>query len=270
MNNRCIDTKIIVATHKKYEMPSDEIYLPVQVGKEGKASLGYIGDNNGDNISNKNSAYCELTGLYWGWKNLECDYMGLVHYRRHFTNNQIFSINSKRKMENVLTSEEVNKLVPKYKIIVPKKRRYYIESLYEHYKHTHYVEHLDITRNIIEEKYPEYLKYLDKAYSSRSGYMFNMYIMDKKLSDEYCKWLFDILFELEKRVEISELSQFQGRFLGRVSEIIFNCWLMFYIEEKQVPVVEIGCIHMEKINWIKKGKAFLNAKYFNKKYEAGF
>lgn len=38
--------------------------------------MGYIGDNTGDNISLRNPNYCELTGLYWAWKNLKCDYIG--------------------------------------------------------------------------------------------------------------------------------------------------------------------------------------------------
>ena len=61
--------KIIVATHKKYKMPNDAMYLPVQVGAEGKETLGYVRDNEGENISHKNPNYCELTGLYWAWKN---------------------------------------------------------------------------------------------------------------------------------------------------------------------------------------------------------
>ena len=76
--------KVIVATHKKYIMPADEMYIPVHVGREGKDDLGYTPDNTGDNISNKNAYYCELTGLYWAWKNLQADYVGLAHYRRHF------------------------------------------------------------------------------------------------------------------------------------------------------------------------------------------
>ena len=57
--------KIIVATHKKYKMPDDEIYLPLHVGCEGKEKIGYQLDNSGENISNKNATFCELTGLYW-------------------------------------------------------------------------------------------------------------------------------------------------------------------------------------------------------------
>ena len=72
-----MDIKILVATHKKYWMPEDEVYLPLHVGAEGKSDLGYIKDNTGENISAKNPNYCELTGLYWAWKNLRVDYTHL-------------------------------------------------------------------------------------------------------------------------------------------------------------------------------------------------
>ena len=79
--------KIIVATHKKYQMPEDQMYFPVQVGAEGKTKIEeYTQDNTGNNISLKNPYFCELTGLYWAWKNLEAENIGLVHYRRYFTN----------------------------------------------------------------------------------------------------------------------------------------------------------------------------------------
>ncbi len=44
-------------------------------------------DMTGDNISEKNPIYCELTGLYWMWKNMiirgaKEDYYGLYQYRR--------------------------------------------------------------------------------------------------------------------------------------------------------------------------------------------
>ena len=71
--------KIIVATHKKYQMPEDQMYFPVQVGAEGKTKIEeYTQDNTGNNISLKNPYFCELTGLYWAWKNLEAENIGLV------------------------------------------------------------------------------------------------------------------------------------------------------------------------------------------------
>ena len=75
---------VIVAAHKPYAMPDDPLYLPLHVGAEGKEPFGFTGDNTGENISAKNPTFCELTGLYWAWKNLDADYIGLAHYRRHF------------------------------------------------------------------------------------------------------------------------------------------------------------------------------------------
>ena len=67
---------VIIATHKKYEMPKYKSYLPIHVGKEGKDDIGFKGDNTGKNISKKNPYFCELTGMYWAWKNLKVDYVG--------------------------------------------------------------------------------------------------------------------------------------------------------------------------------------------------
>ena len=80
-----MDIKILVAVHKPYWMPADDVYLPLHVGKSGKEDIGFAGDDTGENISHKNANYCELTGLYWAWKNLAADYIGLCHYRRYFT-----------------------------------------------------------------------------------------------------------------------------------------------------------------------------------------
>lgn len=264
------EIQIIIATHKEYQMPSDSMYLPLHVGAEGKSlDLGYTKDNTGDNISELNPSFCELTGLYWAWKNLNSAYIGLAHYRRHFSMRK----KNKNPFDNVLSYEEIKPYLAKIKVFTPNKRKYYIESLYSHYSHSHYSEHLDITREIIQEKYPEYLDVFDKVMKQTYGYMFNMMIMQKGYFDAYCKWLFDILFELQKRVDMPELSSFQARFYGRVSEIIFNVWLQYQLDSGNLhstEVMEILCIHMEKINWMKKGGSFLKAKFFGKKYEGSF
>lgn len=270
-----MNIKIIIATHKKYRMPSEPVYLPLHVGAEGKTDIGYTRDNTGDNISEKNSGFCELTGLYWAWKNLACDYLGLVHYRRYFTvRSHLYIFRHKNdeagKMESILSGKELEKLLTNYDILVPRKRRYIIETLYSHYSHTHYVEHLDMTRQIILEKYPEYISEFDYVMKKKSGYMFNMFVMPKKISDSYCEWLFDILLELERRVNMPELSGFQGRFYGRVSEIIFNVWLEYQVKQHDFKIGEINFFYMEPVKWRKKINAFLKAKFFHKKYEGSF
>lgn len=261
------DIKIIVATHKKYQMPVDEMYLPIHVGSEGKDDLGYKKDNTGKNISTKNPYFCELTGLYWAWKNLKNDYIGLVHYRRYF----IFNYNKKLKTEsekfsNVLTSIEADKLLSSTDIILPKQRNYYIENLYDHYKHTMFVEPLDITGEIIKEKYPEYYSEFMELHKRKTAHMFNMFIMKKTILDKYCSWLFDILFELEKRVDNSKYDQFHARFYGRISELLLDV----YIRTNKLSYSEIKVIDMQNINWWRKGFCFLKAKYLGKKYDKSF
>ena len=269
--------KIIVAAHKAFRMPEDEMYLPLHVGAEGKTSedgqpldIGFAKDNTGDNISLKNSGYCELTGLYWAWKNLREDYIGLAHYRRHFSLH-----NTSDPFDGVLKYSELAPMLGSIRVFLPKKRRYYIENLYNHYKHTHYISQLDETRAIIAEKYPDYLPSFDRVVKRTWGYMFNMMIMERGLVNEYCAWLFDILFELESRVDsgkvnMPELTPFQARFYGRISEIIFNVWLDHSLRTGVITkkdIHEIPCRFMEKVDWFKKIRGFLKAKFFGVRYE---
>lgn len=271
-----MDVKIIIATHKKYRMPADRIYIPVHVGAEGKMDkdnkpldLGYIKDNSGENISAKNPSFCELTGLYWAWKNINSDYIGLAHYRRHFSSGK----KTEDPFKAVIRKKDLNKYLGKINIFVPKKQKYYIETLYSHYAHTHYAEHLDKTRKIIKKIHPDYLSSYDRVVNRTSGYMFNMMIMKKELFNNYCEWLFSVLFLLEKETDASELSAFQGRFYGRVSEIIFNVWLDYQLEHGVISndeIKELPVIYMEKIDWKRKIISFIKAKFLHEKYEGSF
>ena len=261
------NVKIIVATHKKYQMPKDKIYLPVQVGTDGKEKIeGYQPDNVGENISTQNPYFCELTGLYWAWKNIDSDYIGLVHYRRYFTESRKIPKDENAKFNIVLNSEETRKILENTDVILPKKRKYYIENLYDHYKHTMYIEPLDETRKIIEEKYPEYIEEFDKLHKRTSAHMFNMFIMKKEILNDYCNWLFDILFELEKRMDVTQYDSFHARFFGRVSELLLDVW----INKNKINYKEVKVIDMQNVNWFKKGYAFLMSKFTGKKYGKSF
>lgn len=258
--------KVIVATHKKYKMPEDEMYIPVQVGAEGKDELGYQKDNEGDNISSKNSYFCELTGLYWAWKNLNADYIGLCHYRRHFTDSKRITKDEENKFKVLLSRGQAEKMLETADIILPKKRNYYIENLYDHYKHTMYIEPLDETRKILEEQCPEYLTEFDKLHKRTSAHMFNMFIMKKEYLDKYCEWLFKILFELEKRIDPKQYDSFHARYLGRISELLLDVW----INTNSLKYEEVKVIDMQNVNWFKKGFSFLLAKFTGKKYGKSF
>ncbi len=250
--------KILVATHKDYFMPHDDIYLPVRVGNVlANNSYGYQGDDEGENISKKNPTFCELTAIYWGWKNLKADYIGLVHYRRHFRLKQ-----KGTNWESILSTAQAEYLCQNYDVILPQKRKYWVETIASHYRHTHDITHLEKTREIIAKDCPEYLPVYDKVLKRRSAHMFNMFIMKKELMDEYCEWLFGILFELENMIDMKGLSSFDARLFGRVSEILLDVW----IETKGLRYKEIGYVQIGPYNFWKKVGFFLKAKLFGKKY----
>ena len=235
--------KIVVATHKPYRMPSDGVYLPLQVGAAGKAGLGFRRDDEGENISAKNANWCELTGLYWAWKNLTAeDAVGLVHYRRHF-----------RGRTGIATADEIAAALAKADVVLPRKRNYFIETTYSQYAHAHHAADLDLTRRILVERHPECLPAFDAAMKSTKGHRFNMLVMKRPLFDAYCKWLFDVLFELERRLDISAYSSNDARVFGFVAERLLDVW----IGTNRVGFAELPVLHLEGQHWPKKALAFL-------------
>jgi hypothetical protein len=247
-----MDIKIIVAAHKPYRMPQDKIYLPVHVGAEGKESIGFTPDNTGENISAKNANYCELTGLYWAWKNLDAEYVGLVHYRRHFSDGRLFG----DKWERIISGRELENKLSDCSVLLPKPRDYWIETNYSQYAHAHHAADLDTVREILAEKCPRCLAAWDKVMKLTVGHRFNMFVMKKNYFDNYCKWLFAVLFELEKRLDTSGYSQNDSRVFGFVSERLLDVWLI----TNRVKYKDIPYVFMENQNWLIKGGKFVMRK----------
>ena len=234
-------------------MPSDPMYLPVHVGREGNTDLGYAGDNTGDNISSKNPNYCELTGLYWAWKNLGTDYIGLVHYRRHFSNGRMFG----DKKNRVISQEDLEPKLKVSPIFVPVPRHYWIETSYSQYVHAHHAIDLDTTREILFEKYPLYVLAFDTVMKRTYGHRFNMFIMQRDYLDSYCRWLFDILFTLELRLDITNYTPNDSRVFGFVGERLLDVWL----ETNGYNYKEMPYVFLENQHWLRKGTAFLRRKF---------
>lgn len=253
--------RMIVATHKKYRMPEDSMYFPLRVGGSGK-SIGYTGDDSGENISATNSRLCELTGVYWAWKNLDADYVGLTHYRRHFTAKPFWVRLGKNKFDCVLTQTELEPILKEYDFILPKKREYGIESLYSHYIHLPYAHEKDllVLREVIKEKEPNYLQAFDTVMKRSHAHMFNMFIMKKNLFDQYCAWVFPILLEADRRVDVSEYTPMETRAVAYLGEFMLDIWN----EQQKIPYKELAVMFMEKQNWLFKIGNFLIRKFGNK------
>jgi len=235
--------KILVASHKEYKFPDDKMYIPIHVGAEGKKDLGYLKDNTGKNISIKNPNYCELTALYWAYHNLEdYDYIGLNHYRRYFTNKSFLEkIKNKDKFKLILTKEEILNIFEDSDIIVSSKQKLITKNVYTKYKQQHYIKDLDKCGEIIEEMFPDYYDSFNKVMKSKKLSICNMFIMKKEDFIEYCDWVFPILFELEKDIDMENYSVLQKRVFGFLSERLFNVWL----DKKQLKECNLPILSLE-------------------------
>lgn len=206
---------IFTMTHKKFEEPKDGIYIPLHVGRARAANLGYAGDDTGDNISALNCYYGELTGVYWIWKNIHTeDYIGVCHYRRYLVDEQ----------DVILTERAYEELLQQYDIITTKVLRLNC-AYYDGYAANHHIKDLIETGNVIKEKYPEYYNTYDQIVHSNKTLFGNIMVTSKKLFDEYAAWLFDIFFEVQKRIEIDSYDDYHKRVFGFISEILLLVWI---------------------------------------------
>ncbi|KRN58152.1 DUF4422 domain-containing protein [Limosilactobacillus secaliphilus] len=248
-----MNIKVLVATHKNYKMPTDPMYLPVFVGKDLHPDVNHTfqGDNIGDNISKKNAHYNELTALYWGWKNLDYDALGLVHYRRYL------SLNHEKDLSAILSTDQTEEILKIADIILPQKRRYYIETNESHYLHSHEHAPFETLRQIINDEYPEYSASFERVMKRTWAHMFNMFIMKKQPLNEYVSWLFEVLGKVEAKTDVSSYTPYEQRVYGFLSEVLLDVWLDKHQEYK---TQEVDYVFMEHTNWLVKGGNFLKRK----------
>lgn len=234
-----MDIQILVAAHKKYWMPEDNVYLPLHVGAEGKEALGYTPDNTGDNISGKNATYCELTGLYWAWKNLHADYVGLCHYRRYFGHLVLQNDNLGIKKRKIFIKEDYENILSRFDIILSRRILFGRHATVEaQYSQNHYRKDLCTLRQVLQDLYPADIIAFDRVMKKHGLHCYNMFVMRKADFDEYCQWLFSILFESEKRIDISGYDLYQKRVFGFLAERLLDVWLFNRgLKIKEVPVV---------------------------------
>lgn len=210
-----MSTKIFVMTHRKFDVPQDPMYVPVQVGKAVNEDLGYLGDDTGDNISEKNCYYSELTGLYWAAKNVsDTDNMGLCHYRRFFLDEG----------GSLLTEVQCEEILQEYDVILPKAVRHQ-KTYYEVYKEAHNIHDLDVTGEVMKELYPGDYQEFRKIIAGDKVYCGNLFVTSKGYFKEYAEWLFSIFDLVEQRICVDEYDAYHKRVFGFLSEQLLYVWI---------------------------------------------
>ena len=255
---------IYIVSHKNIELPVLEGYKPIQVGNAEENFAGFARDNTGDNIAEKNANYCELTALYWIWKNTDDEYKGLAHYRRFFGKRPYSS-----RFSDVLSGTELKQVLdgaydplaakPGMKaatfiggalvrgsrkpadIILADPVHYHVNAKAQLLRSSCSEKTFDALRKIISEEEPAYLAEFDRFFGENKASLYNMMYCRKEVFDAYCAWLFPLLEKMEKEIDPSEMNNYQRRVYGFLAERLLNIWVRKnQLRVTTLPVVNTG------------------------------
>ena len=254
-----MNIKLLICYHRPAQLLKDSILTPIHVGRAlarermDHKSQNYqwmmnhmIGDDTGKNISKKNSSYNEMTCLYWAWKNYDelgnPDFIGLMHYRRHFVLHEgeidvipFDKLDMEHYFEEINYSEEkLQKLLKGCDFVAHIGK---VKNVYQHYLENHRKEDIDLAFEILYEQHPDYRKYAKEYLSGDYSNFCNMFIFSKEIFFDYCEWMFGILEEFEKRVDIREKRLF-------ISERLTGVYIYRLMQQKELKykVVPISFI----------------------------
>lgn len=231
--------KIFVVTHIKTDLHLPAGYEYIGVGSK---DLDFqFDDKRGESISELNPYFSELTALYWIWKNYQCeddDVVGLVHYRRLLINNDLFSFAFK----NPVSIAKINNLLDQFDLIVPEAQNLRPDA-YHNYGSEHVQEDLNIVLAIAEiNDAVQPGTYKNALIGMNKSRMCNVLVTRKHLLDRYCSWLFLILFNAYKEIDILGRDSYQQRVFGFLSERLFNVWLF---KENELKLTSLPMIRMD-------------------------
>lgn len=226
---------VFIVTHRLFKQTHNPIYIPIQVGTSTE-DFGYLRENQKDNIAHKNPNFCELTVLYFIWKNIDTPIVGLVHYRRYFAIFKAIKSASnlwrlikrkpyKQKMTRFLNENDIQKILVDYDCIVPIAEQPDTISMRDFYAKHHHIEDWECVKDIIKQTYPDYFITLEQVEQNSWLHPYNMFIAKKIVIDDYCQWLFSILFEAEKHIDVSTYNAYNQRVFGFLAERLFTVWI---------------------------------------------
>lgn len=238
------DLAIYMATHNKkcsYIKFCDYI-IPIQVGKVlSSEKIEEISDDIGENISHKNDVYCELTALYWIWKNADAENIGLYHYRRRLD----------------ISKEDILRILKDKDIIMPKIKSFRT-SLKEQYINEHSKDDWDVMMNVLKELYPKYYEFAQNVFNDNKIYRFNIFICGKDLFDNYCFWIFNILDTIYEKISTKNKNDYQKRYIGFMAERLFTLYILY----NKFDIYETNVLFENSVEKYEAYKNFINTILF--------
>lgn len=195
------------------EYKLSEFQREIQVGAAlTKKRICDFTDDVGEHISDRNRQFCELTALYWIWKNAGQEIVGLEHYRRHFV--------MEERWLSEMRDREIDVILPTPLYVAP--------SIAGNYRERHEASDWDFMMDYLRKIYPEYYIEASCFFNTNLYSPCNMFIMRKKVLDDLCAWLFPILFICAEHGGKRE-DMYQNRYPGFLSERLMT----FFFEKNR-------------------------------------
>ncbi len=265
------NVKILVCCHKKDVCESNAPYFPIHVGKavNPNVDLGIQCDNEGDNISEKNGSYCELTGLYWAWKNLKgIDVIGLCHYRRYFDFHKQTKYPFPCTPINPTSLEELDLSVPddlsrkvREGAVVLAKPVIYPYSLQLEYCSSQLSTDFKVLQDHFDNQEDDEMRraFYEVMYRGNKFSPFNMFLMSWNDFDAYCSWLFPLLSDVESKIDISHYSVAQKRVFGYMAERLLCVYM--YAKKKDIIYKPVMLLSDKRIEYSSASRFVLDRLY---------
>lgn len=252
----------LVCYHKETPRLNTEIFSSVHVGRAlaSAAIPDTVGDDTGDNISDRNKSYCELTAMYWMLHNVEAEYYGIFHYRRMLnfsgTDREMFHDFSPRTRELFgWTEQAVSSKLADFDILTGPRWNVHpndVPSLpmtnYDFYRREHVIKDMDTMLAVTREKYPEIFPYVDAYMNQKTCFYGNVFVMRGDIYRRYATWLFDILFETERRSDVSGYNVYQARVWGFLAERLMGAFTDYAVDKLGARAGQLQMVpgHFEK------------------------
>lgn len=246
------------------------LYIPVRCGAvyDEREGVTMLGDDTGDNISEKRDSYCELTVLYWAWKNIKADYYGLCHYRRYISfSDQKYTTEDNHSgfvVEQDLNEHVIKKYSLNEKNMVQKIRHFDVLTTYpEDIRYAWdgpFYTMLDLCRSrrkdfdfrgveemirIIKENYPEYSDETDIYFSEHYAKFYNAFVIKKEIFNELCNFVFGVLEKLEPFLDCSEYSASKMRMPAYMAEDLVGIFFLHIKGKRNIRIHMTDLIFFE-------------------------